>query len=87
MQKVCGTCDHFPNDNHCIGCRWDGRIQGNTKWELKCGPVVIERKVIEDIKSELISEYNEHTEEYGYIAGIYKAIEVIDKHIEEEQEE
>ena len=31
--RFCQTCDHYPNDKHCIGCEWDKNTQGNTKWE------------------------------------------------------
>ena len=52
MRKVCETCDHFPSDNHCLGCLYDDVTGGNTKWELRNDNNVIDRKVIEDIKSE-----------------------------------
>mgnify|MGYP006958166313 CR=1 FL=1 len=32
--KVCYTCDHYPNNEHCVGCVWD-KEKGNTKWEFE----------------------------------------------------
>ena len=45
--KVCATCEHYPNDKHCIGCEWDKNTGDNTKWVSR---KVIDRKVIEDKK-------------------------------------
>ena len=56
MRKVCETCDHFPADNHCLGCLYDDVTGGNTKWELRNDNNVIDRKVIEDIKAEIEEE-------------------------------
>ena len=35
ITKTCDTCEHYPNDKHCIGCEWDINKRENTKWELK----------------------------------------------------
>ena len=51
--KTCSTCEHFPNDHHCVGCLWDENKRENTKWELKENPIVIERKVLEQIRKEI----------------------------------
>lgn len=51
--KVCYTCNHYPNNEHCIGCVWD-KEKGNTKWELKKSPIVLGRT-----ESEKIREYIE----------------------------
>ena len=86
--KVCRTCDHYPNDKHCIGCEWDKNTGVNTKWE-NC--TVIDRKVIEDIKAEIKSQLITHgqviegeyfpddAENINY--GLNTALEIIDKHI------
>ena len=75
--KVCATCDHYPNDKHCIGCEWDKTTGVNTKWENK---TIIDRKVIEDIKAE-IAEYKDdkviHAERNEIIDIV---LEIIDKH-------
>lgn len=55
--KTCSTCEHFPNDHHCVGCKWDERKGENTKWELKKNPIVIERAVLEQIKAEIYEEF------------------------------
>lgn len=54
--KTCSTCDHFPNDDHCIGCVWDVSKRENTKWELKKNPIVIERSVLDNIRAEILEE-------------------------------
>lgn len=51
--KTCSSCEHFPNDHHCIGCVWDADKQENTKWELKKNPIVIERTVLDKVRSEI----------------------------------
>ena len=64
--KTCGTCEHFPNDHHCVGCVWDEDKRENTKWELKKNPIVIERAVLDKIRAE-IDQYlfqNEFGSEY-----------------------
>ena len=55
ITKVCSTCEHYPNDKHCIGCLWDQDSRGNTKWELKENPIVIERAVLDKIRAEIES--------------------------------
>ena len=49
----CSTCKHFPNDEHCVGCKWDSDRDGNTKWELEENPIVIERAVLDAIRAEI----------------------------------
>lgn len=51
--KTCSTCEHFPNDHHCVGCVWDEDKGENTKWELKNNPIVIERNVIDKLRAEI----------------------------------
>ena len=51
--KTCSTCEHFPNDHHCVGCAWDEAKRENTKWELKKNPIVIERSVLDKIRAEI----------------------------------
>ena len=55
--KTCGTCEHFPNDHHCVGCVWDEDKGENTKWELKKNPIVIERAVLDKIRAEIKTKY------------------------------
>ena len=80
ITKTCNTCEHFPNDKHCIGCEW---IKGeNTKWELKENPVVIERAVLDKIRDAIEREADY---QYAYVnadvaKGMYMALEIIDKH-------
>ena len=52
--KTCGTCKHFPNDKHCVGCVWDEAKGENTKWELKENPIGTERAVLDKIRAEII---------------------------------
>lgn len=54
IAKTCSTCEHFPNDDHCIGCVWEVGKRENTKWELKKNPIVIERSVLDKIRAEII---------------------------------
>ena len=59
--KTCSTCEHFPNDHHCVGCVWDEDKGENTKWELKINPIVIERAVLDKIRAEIeqtVSRYS-----------------------------
>lgn len=75
--KVCATCDHYPNDKHCIGCKWDKRTGDNTKWESH---KYIDRKVIEDIRAE-IEELDTPHDNDSYV--ISRCLEIIDRHIGE----
>ena len=81
--KICQTCDHYPNDKHCIGCEWDKTTGVNTKWENK---PIIDRKVIEDIKAE-IDEYKDdkviHAERNEMVDIV---LQIIDKHCGKENE-
>lgn len=38
-----------------------------------------QKSVLNEIKTELISEYNSHTSEWSYCAGLQKAIELLDR--------
>ena len=77
MTKVCSTCDHFPNDGHCVGCHWDDGANGNTHWEMKNDDTVIERKVIDEIKADI------ERARYGLINdGLDVALSIMDKHVE-----
>ena len=73
MDKNCSTCDHFPNDEHCVGCLWSEKIQGNTRWEKKNDPDVIERKVIDDIKAEI-----RQTLDADWSDGLYRSLQIIE---------
>ena len=53
ITKTCNTCEHYPNDKHCIGCEWDKGKGENSKWELKKNPIVIERAVLDKIRVEI----------------------------------
>ena len=80
--KVCATCDHYPNDKHCIGCEWDKKTGDNTKWESK---TIIDRKVIEDIKTEIEEIAQGHNPAHdpfdgGYTVAIMDVLNIIDKH-------
>ena len=79
ITKTCGACEHFPNDHHCIGCVCDDK-SGNTKWELKKNPIVIERAVLDKIRAE-IAEYKDdkviHAERNEMIDIV---LDIIDKY-------
>lgn len=81
ITKTCNTCEHFPNDNHCIGCEWDKSKGENSKWELKKNPIVIERKVLEQIRDaiEREADYQDANVNADVAKGLYMAIEFIDK--------
>lgn len=81
ITKTCNTCEHFPNDKHCIGCEWDKSMIENTKWELKKNPIVIERKVLNKIRDEIEREadYQDAYVNADVAKGMYMAIEIIDK--------
>ena len=68
--RSCSSCDHFPQDNHCMGCIYDHALGGNTKWELKNNPDVIERKVIEDIKAEIDQKQYDFMSDKDYDEGV-----------------
>lgn len=80
-RKTCGTCKHFPNDKHCVGCLWDEDKQENTKWELKENPIVIDRKVIEDIKAEIIKlQTYKLFEDTEKLVALDEVLQIIDKY-------
>lgn len=90
--KTCSTCEHFPNDHHCVGCVWDYDKRGNTKWELKENPIVIERKVLDKIRAEIEKEIvPRNSDQYDYEAkwqnlGLRMALKVIDKYKTESED-
>ena len=90
ITKTCNTCEHFPNDKHCIGCNWDKSKGENSKWELKENPIVIERKVLDKIRAEIEkhTDGNNHCDEYldGYNDGMKDALDILDKYRKGEQE-
>lgn len=77
--KVCATCEHYPNDKHCIGCEWDKNTGDNTKW---VSHKVIDRKVIEDIKHDIENQLfvGRLTNHYEFDEGLKWCLEIIDKH-------
>lgn len=82
--KTCSTCEHFPNDHHCVGCKWDEGKDENTKWELKKNPIVIERAVLDKIISEVTSlkiSYTDHDKDI-YRRGVNDVLKIIDKYRE-----
>ena len=82
ITKTCNTCEHYPNDKHCIGCEWDKSKGENTKWELKKNPIIIGRAVLDKIRAE-ISEYKDnkiiHAERNEMIDIV---LDIIDKYRE-----
>ena len=79
ITKTCNDCEHFPNDHHCIGCVWDKSKRENTKWELKKNPIVIERKVLEQIIAEIYECFM--TIDGGvHDKSAIKCMEIIDKY-------
>ena len=89
--KTCSTCEHFPNDHHCVGCVWDEDKGENTKWELKKNPIVIERAVLDKIRAKIEEplKINEgmHTESAKAQAiALSWCIEIIDKYRNEVSE-
>jgi len=92
ITKTCNTCEHYPNDNHCIGCEWDKSKGENTKWELKNNPIVIERKVLDKIRDEIehltITEGGEdYTRKMAELYSLkIKVLQIIDKYRKGEQE-
>ena len=84
--KTCSTCEHYPNDKHCIGCKWDESKGENSKWELKENPIVIERKVLEQIRAEIEHEMNRDiggsATDFvcGRKCGMGEVLQIIDKY-------
>ena len=78
--KSCSTCEHFPNDHHCVGCVWDQGKGENTKWELKINPIVIERAVLDKIRAELHANAEMHIDGVYYLCEDW-IDEIIGKHI------
>lgn len=81
--KTCSTCEHFPNDHYCAGCVWDEDKGENTKWELKNNPIVIERKVLDKIRTEIDSHCSNNRDRND---GLYIAMKIIEKYRNEVNE-
>ena len=90
ITKTCNTCEHFPNDKHCVGCVWDKGE--NTKWELKKNPIVIERAVLDKIRNEIDEiEINGQVDEHTAFIRTGEqvkqmALNVIDKYTKGDRE-
>ena len=87
ITKTCNTCEHYPNDKHCIGCEWDKSKRENTKWELKKNPIVIECAVLDKIRAEiekplLIERYADTESAKAQAIALSWCLEVIDKYTE-----
>ena len=95
ITKTCGICEHYPYHEHCIGCKWDEVKGENTKWELKKNPIVIERAVLDKIRSEIeaLIEWHDCPIEYDngndawYCEACNQAIKIIDKYKAESEKE
>ncbi|MBR2248563.1 MAG: hypothetical protein IJ880_16365 [Bacilli bacterium] len=89
--KTCSSCEHFPNDHHCIGCVWNADKQENTKWELKKNPIVIERAVLDKIRVEIkdwqtdIHDNEYDAEKHDFV--FERIYEIIDMYMAEGSEE
>ena len=92
ITKTCHTCEHYPNHEHCIGCKWDEDKGENTKWELKKNSLVIERAVLDKIKAEFISIYPKNYMGEPELGGrscvfsLNKVLEIIDKYKAESED-
>ena len=91
ITKTCNTCEHSPNDQHCVGCEWDKSKGENSKWELLKNPIVIERAVLDKIRAEieqLATKYNPPKTPYdgGYTMAIVDVLRVIKELTKGEQE-
>ena len=85
--KSCSTCEHFPNDHHCVGCVWDEAKDENTKWELKENPIVIERAVLDKIRSEIENDWQlKKYPSSPFSCGLKRAVEIIDKYKAESED-
>ena len=51
------------------------------------GHDVVPRQAIEDIITEIQTEYNKHSDEWSYQAGLYFAIDIIRKLIKDGEKE
>lgn len=80
ITKTCNTCEHFPNDNHCVGCKWDKGKGENTKWELKKNPIVIERAVLDKIRAEIEDYVCNHETNTDKAQGMLNALQILDKY-------
>lgn len=79
ITKTCITCEHYPNDKHCIGCLWDKDKKENTKWELMKDPIVIERKVLDKIRDE-VAQLHSDMNVINYNLAIGNVLDIIDKY-------
>ena len=82
ITKTCNTCEHYPNDEHCVGCEWDKANGINTKWELMKNPIVIERKMLEQLRAEIKTLVTEGQNDYqlGFNGAVFRVLQIIDKH-------
>ena len=78
--KSCSTCEHFPNDHHCVGCVWDEAKGENTKWELKENPIVIERSVLDKIRAEIEQRKLNSGGEPNRVLAFNVCLQIIDKY-------
>lgn len=78
--KTCSTCEHFPNDHHCVGCLWDEAKRENTRWELKKNPIVIERAVLDKVRAEIMAIGNWSTKSELPNGYLIEVLEIIDKY-------
>ena len=78
--KTCGTCEHFPNDHHCVGCKWDESKGENTKWELKKNPIVIERAVLDKIRAEIEQITDTMGVSYNQYVSKIDVLQILDKY-------
>ena len=78
--KTCSTCEHFPNDHHCVGCVWDEAKGENTKWELKENPIVIERSVLDKIRAEIEQRKLNSGGEPNRVLAFNVCLQIIDKY-------
>ena len=86
ITKTCNTCEHYPNDKHCIGCEWDESKGENSKWELKENPIVIERAVLDKIRAEIdeLETYYDNDYFSGNRDAMFKrndVLQIIDKYM------
>ena len=79
ITKTCNTCEHYPNDKHCIGCEWDKSKGENSKWELKENPIVVERNVLEQISDE-VNKLKKVSDGNKVYVGINDVFDIIDKY-------
>ena len=80
ITKTCNTCEHYPNDHHCVGCEWDKSKGENTKWELKKNPIVIERAVLDKIRAEIEALPRELPTDARNMVRRTRVLDIIDRY-------